>query len=83
MLNLGQLQEKGYMAIINNGICEIYDSKKGLVACAKMTSNRLFSLQIKALQTCFIAKKNGPTWLWHFIMAIRISMVWIGSQRTW
>ncbi|PON46342.1 hypothetical protein PanWU01x14_252290 [Parasponia andersonii] len=32
LLSLGKLQEKGYGDTIKNGICEIYDSKRGLIA---------------------------------------------------
>jgi transposase InsO family protein len=66
LLSLGQLQEKGYVTTIKNGVCEIYDPTRGLVAHAKMTPNRLFSLQIQIFQHCLVAKEVDSTWLWHY-----------------
>ena len=44
LLSVGRLQEKGYVATIKGGACEIYDPQKGLIAHVKMTPNRLFLL---------------------------------------
>lgn len=66
LLSLGQLQEKGYVTTIKNGVCDIYDPTRGLVAHDKMTPNRLFPLQIQTLQHCLVAKEVDSTWLWHY-----------------
>lgn len=66
LLSAGQLQEKGYEINIKNGICEIYDPLRGSIAVVKMSSNRLFPLEIVISQPCFIAEIENPTWLWHF-----------------
>lgn len=42
-LSVRKLQEKGYVVTIKGG-CEIYDSKRGLIARAKMTPSMLFPL---------------------------------------
>jgi len=44
LLNIGQLQEKGYEIFIKYGVCRIHDEKLGLIAQVKMTTNRMFSL---------------------------------------
>ncbi|KAK9941415.1 hypothetical protein M0R45_018018 [Rubus argutus] len=66
LLSVGQLQEKGYIATIKGGACEIYDPRRGVIAHVKMTPNRLFPLQIKSANTCFVTTVTDPTWLWHF-----------------
>ncbi|XP_022866554.1 uncharacterized protein LOC111386325 [Olea europaea var. sylvestris] len=53
VLSMGQLQEKGYTDTIKEGICEIYDPKRGLIAQVKMSQNRLFPLQIQTIQLVF------------------------------
>ncbi|GKV32516.1 hypothetical protein SLEP1_g41114 [Rubroshorea leprosula] len=66
LLSIGQLQEKGYEIIIKNRVCQIQDSKLGLIAQVKMTTNRMFPLHLNcASQSCFSAKTNDVAWLWH------------------
>ncbi|TXG69126.1 hypothetical protein EZV62_004061 [Acer yangbiense] len=66
LLSAGQLQEKGYIITIQNGACEIYDPSRGSIAVVQMSSNRLFPLQIKNVQTCLMTKVKDSSWLWHF-----------------
>jgi hypothetical protein len=66
LLSLGQLQEKGYVTTIKDGVCEVYDPTRGLVAHAKMTPNILFPLQIQTLQHCLMSREIDSTWLWHY-----------------
>lgn len=65
LLSAGQLQEKGYVITIQGG-CEIYDSVRGAIAVVPMNSNRLFPLKIENIQSCLMAEKKDPSWLWHF-----------------
>ncbi|GKV06221.1 hypothetical protein SLEP1_g18127 [Rubroshorea leprosula] len=46
LLSLGQLQEKGYEILIKDGVCQVCDSKLGLIAKAKMIGNKLFPLYL-------------------------------------
>ncbi|KAL6286215.1 hypothetical protein ACE6H2_010605 [Prunus campanulata] len=66
LLSLGQLHEKGYEIKITGGACQIHDQKRGLIAKAYMTTNRMFPLHIQSHgPTCFSTKVNDPAWLWH------------------
>ncbi|CAL2238396.1 unnamed protein product [Prunus armeniaca] len=66
LLSLGQLHEKGYEIKITGGACQIHDQKRGLIAKAYMTTNRMFPLHIQSDgPTCYSAKVNDPAWLWH------------------
>lgn len=57
LLSIGQLQEKGYEFVIKDGVCRIQDSKKGLIAQASMTTNRMFPLHLhNTTHSCFSAK---------------------------
>ena len=37
LLSAGQLQEKGYVITIQNGVCEIYDLLRGAIVVVKMS----------------------------------------------
>jgi hypothetical protein len=67
LISMGQLQEKGYTIIITAGCCKIHHPEKGVIAKARMTSNRMFPLYMQdQIQTCFSTKMHDSTWLWHF-----------------
>ena len=56
-----------YKIVIKKGVCQIQDSKKGLIAQFNMTTNRMFPLNIHNTTTmCFVAKLKDIAWLWHF-----------------
>lgn len=66
LISLGQLQEKGYIIIIQRSRCQIQHPEKGLIAEAEMTSNRMFPLHIQhSVQKCLSTRGQDPTWLWH------------------
>ncbi|GLU00272.1 hypothetical protein SLE2022_176510 [Rubroshorea leprosula] len=66
LLSLGQLQEKGYEILIKDGVCQIRDSKLGLIAKVKMTRNRLFPLYLQTTNlSCLSARLKDTAWLWH------------------
>ncbi|KAA0046258.1 retrotransposon protein [Cucumis melo var. makuwa] len=55
-----ELQEKGYVTTIKEGVCEIYDPRRGLIARVEMATNRLFPLKLEGLQVLFKKKMvNG------------------------
>jgi hypothetical protein len=64
LLSAGQLQEKGYVITIQNGVCEIYDPSRGAIVVVQMSSNGLFPLKIITSQPCLMAEIKDP--LWHF-----------------
>jgi len=66
LLSAGQLQEKGYVITIQNGVCEIYDPSRGAIDVVQMSSNRLFPLKIITSQPCLMAEIKDSSWLWHF-----------------
>ena len=66
LLSAGQLQEKGYIITIKNGVCEIYDSVRGAIAVFQMRSNRSLPLKVESIQSCLMAEMKDPSWLWHF-----------------
>ncbi|KAA0054575.1 retrotransposon protein [Cucumis melo var. makuwa] len=60
------LQEKGYVTTIKDGVCEIYDPRRGLIARVEMATNRLFPLKLEGFELCFkTSVDEDPTWLWH------------------
>ena len=63
---MGQLQERGYIIIIQQSRCQIHHPEKGLISEAKMTTNRMFPLHIQDdIQKCLSIKVQDSTWLWH------------------
>ena len=56
LLSIGQLEENGHVITLKNGVCEIYDPCKGVIAAVKKTSNRLYPLKIESIQTCLIVE---------------------------
>lgn len=45
LLNFGQLQEKMYEILINNGVYPVQNDNLGLITQIKMTVNRMFPSQ--------------------------------------
>ncbi|XP_060217072.1 uncharacterized protein LOC132644495 [Lycium barbarum] len=70
LISVGHLHENGYDVSIKHGICRIQDSNHGLIVEAKMTANKLFSLDMQNIGStnfCFSTKLNSQAWLWHYI----------------
>jgi hypothetical protein len=66
LISMGQLQERGYIIIIQQSRCQIHHPEKGLIAKAKMTTNHMFPLHIQDdVQKCLSTKVQDSTWLWH------------------
>lgn len=67
LLSVGQLQEKGYMISIKDGVCRIHDKNMSLIAQVNMTTNRMFPLYLNNnTQSCFSTRLKDEAWLWHF-----------------
>jgi len=66
LMRVGQLQEKGYVIIIQNGVYELYDPSRGAIVVVQISSNRLFPLKIIKSQPCLMAEIKDPSWRWHF-----------------
>lgn len=57
LLSISQLQEKDYEVSIKNDVCQIQDTKLGLIAQVTMIVNWIFPLYLNNVkQTCFYAK---------------------------
>jgi len=68
LLSIGQLQEKGLKILFQRGRCKVYHSEKGLIMEARMSSNRMFILSVKApsnVSACFNTITKDSTQLWH------------------
>jgi hypothetical protein len=66
LISMGQLQERGYIIIIQQSRCQIHHPEKGLIAEEKITTNRMFPLHIQDdVQKCLSTKVQDSTWLWH------------------
>jgi len=67
LLSLGQLQEKGFSILIQNGMCKVFHPKHGLILQTKMQGNKMFhltaSLQPRCLQT--VEASDTKSHLWH------------------
>jgi len=67
LLSVGQLQEKGYEISIKDRVCQIQDTKLGLIAQVNMTVNRMFPLYLhNTTHSHLSAKLKDGAWLWHF-----------------
>ena len=62
LLNVGQLQEKGYGFLIKDGVCRIRNEKLGLIAQVSMTGNRMFPLYLhNTTYSCFSVRLKEAT----------------------
>ncbi|XP_060179691.1 uncharacterized protein LOC132609635 [Lycium barbarum] len=69
LISVDQLYENGYDVSIKHGICRIQDSNHGLIVEAKMTTNKLFPLDMQNIGSAnfrFSTKLNSQAWLWHY-----------------
>lgn len=68
LLSVGQLQEKGLTILIQNGICNIYHPRRGLIMQSRMSTNRMFvmlALVMPQVITCFQTVTEDNSYLWH------------------
>ena len=68
LLSVSQLQEKGLVILIQDGVCRIYHPKRGLIAHTQMTMNKMFVLLAKTKMqssNCLQIAAEDVTDLWH------------------
>nr|GEV70124.1 hypothetical protein [Tanacetum cinerariifolium] len=68
LLSVGQLQEKGLSVLIQNNMCKVFHSRRGVIMQAEMSGNRMF--YFKAAMTsnstnCYQTRVEDETQLWH------------------
>ncbi|KAL5814583.1 hypothetical protein ACOSQ4_025224 [Xanthoceras sorbifolium] len=67
LLSVGQLLQKGHDVIFKEDVCEIKRRDGVLITKVKMTSNKMFPLNLSYGQSfCFSSLVNDISWLWHF-----------------
>ena len=67
LLSVGKLQEKWYEIFIKDEVCQIQDTKLGLIAQVNMMANHIFPFYLHNIaHPCFSAKLKDEAWLWHF-----------------
>ena len=66
ILSIGQLLEKGYKVYMENNHLWLKNAKGGLIACIKMTRNRMFPLHLNTkVEKCFQGLMKNESWRWH------------------
>ncbi|KAM0011112.1 putative RNA-directed DNA polymerase [Helianthus debilis subsp. tardiflorus] len=68
LLSVGQLQEKGLIITIRDGVCKIEHPHRGLIVTSHMTRNRMFLVRgtMKPLvDNCFKVDGEGIRQIWH------------------
>lgn len=68
LFSIGQLQEKGFVILIQHGECKIFHPKKGLILETEMTYNRMFALAARYSQkeqNCLSITTSDQANRWH------------------
>jgi hypothetical protein len=66
IVSLGQLEERGYKIVIENGFCNLYDVYRCLLDRAPGVKNCLYLLKMQlATPVCLVPMKEDKAWLWH------------------
>lgn len=65
-LSPSAVTKKGYVIMLRNDTCEISSPPRRFIDFVKMSQNTLFPLNIKNVQSCYLAEMKIPSWLWHF-----------------
>lgn len=67
LLSIGQLQERSLAILIQDNVCKIYHSARGLIIETAMSTNRMFIIlaQVVGTDSCFQAETTGDAHLWH------------------
>ncbi|KAK8937447.1 hypothetical protein KSP39_PZI012254 [Platanthera zijinensis] len=70
ILSLGQLVKKGYRVLLRDGTLAMKDGQGKEVVRVKMTTNRLFTLNMDVKETACLARteEEEGAWLWHHRM---------------
>jgi GAG-pre-integrase domain len=66
ILSIGQLMEKGYKIFLNERSMNLGDKTSKMVASVKMTTNRMFNLDLNSVQErCLKESLENKNELWH------------------
>jgi hypothetical protein len=66
IVSLGQLEEKGFKSVLENGRLCVYDPDNILLISAPRTANRLYTVKFGlAAPICLLAKSSDEAWRWH------------------
>ncbi|GKB83567.1 putative RNA-directed DNA polymerase [Tanacetum coccineum] len=68
LLSVGQLQEKGLAVLIQNNICKVFHSRRGVIMQAEMSGNRMFYFKAAMASNslnCYQTRVEDETQLWH------------------
>lgn len=68
LISIGQLLEKGFSILMQNGVCRLYHPSRGFIMETVMTVNRMFVVTAKTMpqeSTCFKTSSEDNTFLWH------------------
>ncbi|XP_019425045.1 PREDICTED: uncharacterized protein LOC109333918 [Lupinus angustifolius] len=64
LLSIGQLVQKGFTAIMKNGRCELFDAEKRLILRSKLTKNRTFQVNIRAVEVQYLDAMDSTKESW-------------------
>jgi hypothetical protein len=68
IISLGELDEVGFLIIIDGGVLKIRDGERRLLAKVIRSPNRLYVINVElAKHVCLLAKGSESAWLWHAI----------------
>nr|GEX61724.1 copia-type polyprotein [Tanacetum cinerariifolium] len=68
LLSVGQLQEKGLAVLIQNNMCKVFHSRRGVIMQAEMSGNRMFyfkAVMASSSSNCYQTRVEDEAQLWH------------------
>jgi len=66
IISLGQLEEKGFKYLGENGRLRVFDQAQTLLISAPRSGNRLYLAKLSLVPpVCLLAQTDDASWLWH------------------
>jgi hypothetical protein len=66
IVSLGQLEEKGFKVVLENGKMCVYDQDRALLISTPRTANRLYTIKFGLVSpVCLLANSEDVAWRWH------------------
>ncbi|RLM60219.1 hypothetical protein C2845_PM14G14360 [Panicum miliaceum] len=66
IISLGQLDEEGYKWTCEDGVLNVRDQRRGLLAKVNLSENRLYVLNLDiGMPVCLKAQGGDTAWRWH------------------
>jgi len=66
IISLGQLEEKGFKCVLENGKLSVFDQEHTLLMSAPRTGNRLYTVKLGSVSpVCLLTKTEDAAWVWH------------------